>query len=85
MFAGNPQVQNKGGVGMMNQQNMMHPMGAQANANSINSMQFHSPGLHNMQNMQNSGLQRGMGMGGIQAKQVEAPFKGLGIINGQMN
>jgi hypothetical protein len=38
MFAGNPQVQNKGGVGMMNQQNMMHPMGAQANANSINSM-----------------------------------------------
>ena len=63
---------------------MMHPMGANANANALNNMQFHSPGLHNL-NIQNSGLQRNMALGGIQGKQVETPFKGLGVgmINGQ--
>tara|TARA_B110000285_G_C15053348_1_gene578193 strand:+ start:112 stop:219 length:108 start_codon:yes stop_codon:yes gene_type:complete len=35
--------------------------------------------------MQNPGLQRNMALGAIQVKQVETPFKGLGVgmINGQ--
>lgn len=52
----------------------------------MNGMQFHSPGMHNLQNMQNSGLQRNMALGGMQGKQVDAPYKGLGagMINNPM-